>query len=121
MEFPTLRTSPTTTLSQTTSNPISSRVVDISYVLDQDEFSILILSAHAVTQSGQDAWVSPPLDYFPYSIETVNIALPPSSEQLPGGASQTITAKAIDQNNQPILGLTLTFKTDFGSFTEAAR
>ena len=93
--------------------------VDISEDTNPNsDVTSLVLSAHALTQSGEDAWADPPLDYFNYPIETVSFAFQPdpSTGQLPGGASQTITVTAYDRLNEPIPGLLLTFSSNFGSF-----
>jgi hypothetical protein len=56
--------------------------------------------------------------YFNYLIMNVDVSLPLDiTTQIPGGASQTITATAFDQLDNRIPGLLLTFSTDFGSFS----
>jgi hypothetical protein len=79
------------------------------------------------TPSTTDAWVlgderntkGELVKYFSYQITKVDFALlpDPSTGQLPGGASQTVTATAFDQLGHRIPGLLLTFSTDFGTFS----
>jgi PKD repeat protein len=93
--------------------------VDISPVMSSD-IDHLVISAHALTKSGDDAWFldSNGAKYFTYPLKRVALSLSPHNAvlELPGQQSQSVTV-TVKERSSPVSRAPILFTTDFGSFT----